>query len=63
MDDPVLVARAEEEMVRKYEGFRSPRAGMSDATRRHYEQPFVFLRIVPEDRFISWDNRKLARDR
>lgn len=63
VDDPALVAGAEEAMMHKYEAFRSPRAEMSGATRRHYEQPPVFLRIVPEDRFISWDNRKLARTR
>jgi len=59
--DGSLVGRLEQEMQRKYAGFTTARAAMPGATRRHYEQQFAFLRIVPDERFISWDNRKLTR--
>lgn len=59
--DADLIVRVAEEMERKYTGFTTARAEMPGATRRHYEQQFVFLRIVPDDRLISWDNRKLTR--
>lgn len=61
--DAGLVERVEQEMARKYAGFTTARTEMPGATRRHYEQQFVFARIVPDDRLISWDNRKLTSRR
>ncbi|MBI1814822.1 MAG: TIGR03618 family F420-dependent PPOX class oxidoreductase [Deltaproteobacteria bacterium] len=62
VDDPTTHARVAAEMERKYTRFRTGRAAMPDATRRHYETPFVLIRVAPDEHIISWDNRKL-RDR
>jgi PPOX class probable F420-dependent enzyme len=59
--EAALVARVQQEMERKYAGFTTARTEMPGATRRHYEQQYAVVRIVPDDRVISWDNRKLAR--
>ena len=58
--DRALITRVESEMERKYEAFRTPRSEMPKATRTHYEQSSVFLRIVPDAHLVSWDNRRLA---
>jgi PPOX class probable F420-dependent enzyme len=59
VDDAAVLARVEAEMERKYAAFRTERAAMPAGTRRHYERPFVVIRIVPDPRVLSWDNRKL----
>jgi PPOX class probable F420-dependent enzyme len=60
VDDASVLARVEAEMERKYARFRTARAEVPDRTRRHYQQAFVLLRIVPDaEVFLSWDNRKL----
>ena len=59
--DESLIARVADEMGRKYAGFTTARAEMPGAARQHYEQKFAILRIVPDARFVSWDNRKLMR--
>ena len=61
VDDAALRARVDAEMDRKYARFRTPRETMPEATRRHYETPFVLIRIVPDPHFLSWDNRRLWR--
>ncbi len=60
IDDAAVLARVETELERKYAGFRTARADMPERTRRHYEQAFALIRIVPDPRFLSWDNRKLG---
>ncbi len=60
VDDAETLERISAEMDRKYERFRTARATMPAATRRHYETPFVLIRIVPDAHLISWDNRKLG---
>jgi PPOX class probable F420-dependent enzyme len=59
VDDPALAQRVTTEMGRKYARFRTARASMPEATRRHYETRFALIRIVPDTHVISWDNRKL----
>ncbi len=44
----------------KYEGFRTPRAEMPDATRTHYETRRTTIEIVADDRILSWDNSRLG---
>ena len=58
--DRDLAARVEAAMERKYAAFRTARAAMPDATREHYERPYVHLAIDVDERFLSWDNRRLA---
>jgi hypothetical protein len=45
----------------KYRAFRSPRATMPAATRRHYEVKLATIEITPDERILSWDNARLAR--
>jgi PPOX class probable F420-dependent enzyme len=59
VDDPEILQCVMAEMERKYAGFRSARASMPEATRRHYTTAFALVRIVPDAHVISWDNRKL----
>jgi PPOX class probable F420-dependent enzyme len=42
----------------KYAAFRTSTTEMSQATRDHYAGR-SYLRLVPDDRILSWDNRKL----
>lgn len=60
VEDPEVVARVDAALDAKYAPFRTPRAAMGDATREHYEVPFVVLRIEPEERIVSWDNARLG---
>jgi PPOX class probable F420-dependent enzyme len=43
----------------KYAAFRTATTEMSEATRNHYAGR-TYLRLVPDDRILSWDNRKLG---
>jgi PPOX class probable F420-dependent enzyme len=43
---------------RKYSALAPAMNEMPDATRRHYSDPFVLYRVVPE-RVKSWDNSKI----
>lgn len=45
----------------KYAAFRTAPTEMSQATRAHYAGR-TYLRLVPDDRILSWDNRKLGLD-
>jgi len=58
--DDEVVARVQAALDAKYSTFRTPRTAMPDATRAHYEQPFVVVRIDAEARIVSWDNTKLG---
>ena len=60
VDDPVVLERVDAALDAKYARFRTPRAAMADATRAHYEVPFVVVRIDPEERIVSWDNARLG---
>lgn len=44
----------------KYTAFRTASSKMSQATRAHYATPRVFLRFRPDERIVSWDNRRLG---
>jgi PPOX class probable F420-dependent enzyme len=60
VDDAVARDAVEAALDRKYAAFRTARAEMPSATRAHYAVPFVTIRIVPDARLVSWDNRKLG---
>ena len=59
-DDGELAERVQKEFAAKYDKFRTARAHMADATRAHYEVAKVNIRFVPDERIVSWDNRKLG---
>jgi PPOX class probable F420-dependent enzyme len=58
VDDLEEIARIDEALDRKYLPYRTARSEMPERTRAHYAGR-VFLRFVPDDRIISWDNRRL----
>ncbi|HXY91555.1 MAG TPA: pyridoxamine 5'-phosphate oxidase family protein [Acidimicrobiia bacterium] len=57
--DEALQACIAEALDTKYAAFRTAPSAMSRATRDHYEGR-TYLRLVPDERFLSWDNRKLG---
>ena len=61
VEDAETLERVAAEMERKYARFRTAHAAMPEAARRHYQTPFVLIRVVPDAHVISWDNRKLRR--
>ena len=56
---PASGARFQAEIDRKYAAFRTASTEMPQATRNHYAGR-TYLRLVPDDRILSWDNRKLG---
>ena len=56
--DEILLAKSES----KYEGFRMQRPDMPPETQAAYERRAekVLIRIVPDERFLAWDNRRLG---
>jgi PPOX class probable F420-dependent enzyme len=48
----------EAQMDQKYADLRAGTSKMPDATRKHYDNPRVLFRVVPE-KVKTWDNRKL----
>jgi len=59
-DDPVIL-RVQAAMAEKYAGFSTSRQEMPEATRGHYERaPDAFLRLTPDERIVSWDNKRLG---
>ncbi len=43
----------------KYQDFRTPSAVMPEGTRKHYARRTI-LRLHPEGRILSWDNRRIG---
>ena len=62
LDDAAERAMVDDALGRKYRAFGIP-ADAPAATVRHYDTASAYLRIDPDDRAISWDNRKLRRRR
>lgn len=60
VDEVAVLDRVDAALDAKYARFRTPRAEMADATRAHYEVPFVVFRIDAEERVVSWDNARLG---
>jgi PPOX class probable F420-dependent enzyme len=57
--DEAEMARINDALDVKYAPFRTATTEMSQATRDHYAGR-THLRLVPDDRILSWDNRKLG---
>lgn len=58
---PDLDAAVDAELDRKYAAFRTDHAAMPAATRAVYEQATrALVRLVPDERVLNWDNRKLG---
>jgi PPOX class probable F420-dependent enzyme len=55
--DETLEQRIERGLEEKYAAFRTPREDMSDAARAAYTD-YAYLRMVPEGRMLTWDNRR-----
>jgi hypothetical protein len=53
------VACVEAQKDKKYAAFKTPRVDMPDATRQHYEVGKVGICFVPDERIVSWDNKRL----
>jgi hypothetical protein len=56
-------ARIEQLKDGKYAAFRTPRSAMPVATRAHYEDARVAIRLEPAGRLVSWDNTRLRAER
>lgn len=58
VEDPQLMARIDAALQAKYAASKADHSAMPEATQQHYAGR-TFLRLVPEDRMLSWDNRRL----
>jgi PPOX class probable F420-dependent enzyme len=58
VDDLAEIERIDAALDDKYLAFRTQRTAMPEATQRHYAGR-TFLRLVPEGRILSWDNRRI----
>jgi nitroimidazol reductase NimA-like FMN-containing flavoprotein (pyridoxamine 5'-phosphate oxidase superfamily) len=58
IDDTAEKARIDAALDEKYRAFRSARTSMPEATQAHYADR-TFLRLLPQDRILSWDNRRM----
>ena len=58
--DEDVVTRVGRAIDEKYQEFRTPSSSMPDDTRQHYAQRTI-LRLHPEGRILSWDNRRIGR--
>jgi nitroimidazol reductase NimA-like FMN-containing flavoprotein (pyridoxamine 5'-phosphate oxidase superfamily) len=58
VDDEAEMARIDDALDVKYAAFRGPRGAMPEKTQAHYAGR-TFLRLVPDERIISWDNRRI----
>ena len=57
--DPDRRDRAGQVLAEKYASFRMVRSGVPDATKQHYGATDVMYELRPDERRLSWDNRKL----
>ena len=58
VDDLALIGRIDDALEQKYAAFRTARSAMPERTQAHYAGR-TFLRLVPAERILSWDNRRL----
>ncbi len=56
--DEAAMARIDEALDEKYAAFRGPRGAMPEKTQAHYAGR-TFLRLIPDERIVSWDNRRI----
>ena len=61
VDDSELLHRVADALDAKYASFRPARRQMGEDTRTFYErQRRSVIEIVPDERLLSWDNRRAA---
>jgi PPOX class probable F420-dependent enzyme len=58
VEDADLMGRIDEALDQKYAPFRTRREAMPERTQAHYAGR-TFLRLRPDERILSWDNRRL----
>jgi PPOX class probable F420-dependent enzyme len=59
VEDATAMSRIEAAVNAKYAAFRPP-AGRLPAAAQAYYAKQAFLRFVPDDRMVTWDNARLA---
>jgi nitroimidazol reductase NimA-like FMN-containing flavoprotein (pyridoxamine 5'-phosphate oxidase superfamily) len=57
-DDDETRSRIDDALDAKYLPFRAARTSMPEKTQAHYAGR-EFLRLVPDERIVSWDNRRI----
>ena len=58
VEDDALIACIDTALDAKYAAFRPVQGTLPDATQRHYAGR-AFLRLVPDERVLSWRNRRV----
>lgn len=58
--DDDVVTRVVQALDDKYREFQTPSAAMPENTQKHYARRAI-LRLHPEGRILSWDNRRIVR--
>jgi PPOX class probable F420-dependent enzyme len=58
VEDPEELAWVRDRMAKKYEAFRPNMQAMPKATRQHYANPRITIKVIPE-KIKSWNNAKL----
>jgi PPOX class probable F420-dependent enzyme len=59
VEDAAATSRIEVAVTAKYAAFRPPADRLPAAAQAYYAEQ-AFLRFVPEDRILTWDNARLA---
>lgn len=62
VEDRPSIERIDGALDAKYAAHRGDRAAMPEKTQAHYAGR-TFLRLVPDERIISWDNRRIPMGR
>jgi nitroimidazol reductase NimA-like FMN-containing flavoprotein (pyridoxamine 5'-phosphate oxidase superfamily) len=59
VEDASAMSRIEAAVNAKYAAFRPPTASLPAAAQAYYASQ-VFLRFIPDDRILTWDNARLG---
>ncbi|GFG75212.1 pyridoxamine 5'-phosphate oxidase family protein [Mycobacterium botniense] len=62
VDDPDAKSRIDDALTAKYAAFRPQLDKLPSATRAYYADE-VFLRFVPDERILTWDNARITMGR
>jgi PPOX class probable F420-dependent enzyme len=63
-EDSPFIAKVEAGLEQKYSAFRTSQSDMPERTRDHYTKyGSAYIRIVPDERILSWDNSRLGTER
>jgi PPOX class probable F420-dependent enzyme len=60
VDDPDVTDRINDALTAKYTAFRPQVDTLPSATQSYYAKE-VFLRFVPDQRILTWDNSRIAK--